>query len=291
MMLSMTGFARAVATNAEVTVAVELRAVNSRSLDLALKLPADLRHLEEHLRTRIAGHLTRGRIEADVKVDDPGARGQVFEIDPARAEGLATILGRLREAGIDVRIGLNDLTGATGVLTARAAPQSDPAIVLGALDQALDQALAGLVAMRRTEGNTIAADMRGRLAWMAGQIDRIAALAEGLPALFNQRLAERLAGLTAATIDAQRLAQEAALLADRCDITEEIVRARSHLAQFAAIMAADEPAGRKLNFLVQELNREFNTIGSKANQADIAHLTVDLKSELEKIREQVQNIE
>jgi len=291
MIESMTGFAGASATVADIVVAVELRATNSRFLDIAIRLPADLRHLEDHLRGRIGGKLTRGRIEAEVKVDDPGAKAQAFDLDQVRADGLAKTLFLLKELGIDVRLGLSELTGPAGVLRA-CAPKSDLDLVLQALDQALGEALAALVAMRRREGQAIAGDLARRLSWMDDQVTRIETLAAGLPGLFAQKLAERLAAVnTQGVVDPQRLAQEVAVLADRCDISEEVVRARSHIDQFALIMGADEPAGRKLNFLIQELNREFNTIGSKAGQAQIAHLAVDLKSELEKIREQVQNIE
>jgi len=292
MMLSMTGFAAAAATRNELSVSVELRSVNSRFLDIVLKLPADLRHAEERLRARIGARLTRGRVEAEIKLDDPGSKEQAFDIDPLKARGLAKVLAGLKALDIDVRLALGDLTGPAGVLKASAA-RPEQALITAALDEALDQALEALVAMRGREGQAIAADLKQRLDWMAAQVTQIEALAGSLPALFYQRLQERLATLAGSplALDPQRLAQAAAVLADRCDISEEIVRARSHLDQFAVIMADDDPAGRKLNFLIQELNRECNTIGSKAGQAQIAHLAVALKSELEKIREQVQNIE
>jgi uncharacterized protein (TIGR00255 family) len=293
MILSMTGFAAAAFTQDELTATVQVRTVNSRFLDLVFRLPTDLRFLEEHLRARLAGRLTRGRVEADINIDVPGTGGGLFDINPARAEGLARTLAVLQDKwGMHVGLCLNDLIGPAGVLNL-CAPQPDKARIIAAIDGALDQALDALVAMRRREGDAIADDLRRRLNGMARQMERIESLAKELPGLFYQKLQERLGMLTGGQVpvDPQRLAQEAAFLADRCDISEEIVRVRSHLRQLAGIMDADEPAGRKLNFLIQELNREFNTIGSKAGQAELAHLIVDLKAELEKIREQVQNVE
>ena len=153
-------------------------------------------------------------------------------------------------------------------------------------------ALGGLDTMRTTEGLNLAKDLLARVDDIEKRLDIVETDAAALPALYRQRLMERIEILTTGVeVDPVRLAQEAALLADKSDISEEIVRVRSHIQQFRDIIAADEPGGRKLNFLIQEFNREFNTMGSKSGKAALSHTIVELKSELEKIREQIQNIE
>ena len=147
--------------------------------------------------------------------------------------------------------------------------------------------------MREKEGAFLANDLKQRLGFVEQSLDQIEADATGLVPLYRERLQERITALTKGVVelDAGRIAQEAAILADRSDISEEIVRAESHLKQFRSIMISEEPAGRKLNFLLQEFNREFNTMGVKAGNAEVSHIIVNVKSELEKIREQVQNVE
>jgi uncharacterized protein (TIGR00255 family) len=161
------------------------------------------------------------------------------------------------------------------------------------IEACLQEALEDLDRMRCREGEFMARDLTQRLERLTDGTARIAEHAGGLPQLYQQRLKERVAALCGGSVSLapERIAQEAALLADRSDITEELVRVRSHVAQFRRFTSAAEPAGRKLNFLLQEFNREFNTIGSKAANSEIAHIVVELKSELEKMREQVQNIE
>ena len=174
-----------------------------------------------------------------------------------------------------------------------AAAAADAERLWPAIEAGLRRALDELEAMRRREGEHLARDLLARLAQVDAALKDIAARSEGLTVLIQQRLKERMALITRGVveIDPTRLAQEAAFLADRSDISEEIVRAQSHLRQCRDTMDSAEPAGRKLNFLLQELNREFNTMGSKIGDADAAHRVVDVKSQLEKIREQVQNIE
>jgi uncharacterized protein (TIGR00255 family) len=161
------------------------------------------------------------------------------------------------------------------------------------ISDCITKALLQVDGMRCQEGEFIGRDIALRLDGVEQQLGRIETSVEDLPAIYRDKLQARINNLTAgvADIDPVRLAQEAALLADRSDISEEIIRVRSHIKQFRSIMADDQPAGKRLNFLLQELNREFNTMGSKAGQARAAHMIVDIKAEIEKIREQVQNIE
>ena len=196
------------------------------------------------------------------------------------------------EFDVDGSISIDLLIGTGGVLRP-VQTELDLEMIWPVLEECLEQALDNLNSMRAREGAYIASDLEGRLDRIAQMLDRISSGADGLLDHYQNRLKERLTTLTRGTVelDEARVTQEAAFLADRSDISEEIVRAGSHIAQFRRYMAAPDACGRKLNFLLQELNREFNTMGSKVGNADTAHLIVEVKSEFEKIREQVQNIE
>lgn len=293
MMQSMTAYASAEQIETQRTVTVEIRSVNSRYLDIALKLHHEYAGLEKRIRSAVSRCLTRGRIDIRIQIERDDEGDAAFRIQEARAVALDNVLGELkRRYAWDIRLPFEFLSGAGGVVrSAREAVDLDA--LWPAVSPCLDRALAELVAMRKTEGGHIAADLAVRLHTIETQLAKIRENAEDLVPGFQQRLTERIGQLTNGMIDLDpnRLAQEAAFLADRSDISEEIVRVESHIRQFEQIMASGEPAGRKLNFLLQEFNREFNTMGSKVGDADIAHIIVAVKSEVEKIREQVQNIE
>jgi uncharacterized protein (TIGR00255 family) len=289
----MTGYAAAAFTSEESAVSIEIRTVNSRSLDLSLRVSPGDTGLEERVRSLISKRLARGRVEVKIQIGSAAGEAGAVEVDLARARAVMAALTRLREEfAFTAEPSLELLVGCGGVLrAAEAATDAErhwPAVETG-LKRALDE----LEAMRRREGDHLAQDLLARLAQVDDALQEIAARSDGLTALIQQRLKERMAVITRGVVDLDptRLAQEAAFLADRSDISEEVVRAESHLRQFRDTMGSPEPAGRKLNFLLQELNREFNTMGSKIGDADAAHRVVDVKSELEKIREQVQNIE
>jgi uncharacterized protein (TIGR00255 family) len=293
MIKSMTGFAAAAATSGSWSLSVEIRSYNSRHLDMALRLPPGYVDLEERVRNLIAARLTRGRVEVKVHIEDTAAAGASVEADVARARAVRDGLERIRtELGLPDPVTLPLIAAAGGILKA-IQPEADLAAAGALLEGILVQALENLDAMRAAEGRALSLDLGARLAAIEASLVDIAGYGAGMPAAFQERLRERLAVLTQGRveIDPVRVAQEVALLADRCDISEEIVRARSHLQQFRAIMAAAEAGGRQLNFLLQELNREFNTMGSKIGNAAAAHAVVAVKTELEKIREQIQNIE
>ena len=293
MMKSMTGFAGAEKTAGALTAAVEIRSYNSRYLDLTVRLPQGCLSMEERVKALVSAAISRGRVEARLQIRDESEPAHVFEIDTAVADSYHDALKTLRDRfGLVEPIPLSLLAGAGGIIRPRETP---PDLEAGwpTVRDCVSEALSAFTAMREREGAFIAADFADRLSAIEAAIDAIAADSEGMLTHYRQRLTERIGALTegAAEIDPARIAQEAAFLADRSDISEEIVRARSHLEQFRKTMAADEPAGRKLNFLLQEFNREFNTIGSKTGHADVSHRVVTVKSELEKIREQVQNLE
>jgi uncharacterized protein (TIGR00255 family) len=291
----MTGYGRGAAARGDRRVVVELRSVNHRFLDLKLRGVQLPPAIEDQVAARIKARIARGAIAVSVRLEgEAGAGGIRVDLDAARRayrelERLAS------ELDLDAAIGLSMLSQVPGVLVAADGERADDAageLILAALDDAL----AALLAMRATEGATLARDLEGRRAALAAMIERVAGLAAATPAEAERRLRERVGRLLAGggagvAIDDVRLAQEVAILADRLDVTEELVRARSHLVQLAAMFTGDGEVGRKLDFLVQELGREYNTIGSKAQSAEIARIVVDAKAELERMREQVQNVE
>ena len=293
MIKSMTGFASAAATEGKIAVTVEMRTYNSRNLDLSLRVNPGDPGLEERIRTLLSGSIVRGRVEVKIQVETTVDDAARVEVDMTRAQALMAVLKRLQaDLGLDGPPSLELLMACGGILK-NAAPETDAERVWPTLEACLTQALGELDAMRGREGRYLAQDLDARLDRIEGALKEIAGNAAGLTAVFQERLRERITTLTQGIveIDHARLAQEAAFLAERSDISEELVRAESHIRQFRGIMASAEAGGRKLNFLLQELNREFNTMGSKIGSADVAHAVVDVKSELEKIREQVQNVE
>jgi len=274
-------------------VSIEIRTYNSRNLDSALRLPAGYTDLEERVRSVIAARLTRGRIETRIHIEDVSDSASPVEVDLARARAVITALEQLKtELGLEGAVSLELLVGVGGVLKT-VQPKADLDAVWPVLEGCLVQALDGLDAMRATEGRNLAIDLGARIDALEAAIGDISRKSAGLATLYQERLKERITTLTQGLVDIDpaRIAQEAAFLADRADISEEIVRAGSHLSQFRSIMDAAEPGGRKLNFLLQELNREFNTMGSKISNAAAGHVVVEVKAELEKIREQIQNVE
>jgi len=293
MVKSMTGFASAAATAENIAVTIEMRTYNSRNLDLSLRVSPGDPGLEERIRALLSGRLVRGRVEIKIQVETTVDDAARVEVDMTRARALMAVLKRLQaDLGLDGAPSLELLMACGGILQ-NAAPETDVERVWPTLEACLTQALGELDAMRGREGRYLAQDLDARLDRIEGALKEIAGNAAGLAAIYQERLRERIATLTQGLveIDHARLAQEVAFLAERSDISEELVRAESHIRQFRGIMAAPEAGGRKLNFLLQELNREFNTMGSKIGSADVAHAVVDVKSELEKIREQVQNVE
>ena len=293
MIKSMTGFAAAEIIDGDVTVSADIRATNSRHLDIVLRVPSNYMALEEKIKGLITRQIVRGRLEVKIQIKD-GTEGMVtFEIDWVRAKAMHAALAQLK-AKLDLKndISVDHLLGAGGIIKPVETMDESGGIWL-ALKSCLTRALDDLENMRRKEGDFIAGDLIGRLDFIETCLSEIKRDSGNLLDRYQERLKERIAALTQETVelDPGRLAQEAAYLADRSDISEEIVRAKSHVKQFRQIMASDEPGGRKFNFLLQELHREFNTIGSKIGHADISYKVVDIKAELEKIREQIQNVE
>ncbi len=293
MIKSMTAFARADTITDRFHVDIEIRSYNSRYLDISLKVPHGYQPLESQIKTLISEYAARGRIEIRIQIQDQSEQAYVYEINTIKARAYHKALVELADLLTLDGPGITaELMAGAGVIQA-ADNEKEFDVLWPVVKRCLKTAMNDLDAMRRKEGENIAADFKIRLGFIEKTLERIKAESSGLIMIYKERLTERIAALTngVVEIDSARIAQEAAILADRSDISEEIVRARSHLDQFRDLMEADEPAGRKLNFLLQEFNREFNTMGSKTGKADVSHLVVSVKSELEKLREQVQNIE
>ncbi|MGD9239826.1 MAG: YicC/YloC family endoribonuclease [Desulfobacterales bacterium] len=293
MIKSMTAFATAENSVDELTVKIEIRSYNSRHLDIFLRVPPACQPLEEKIKGLITDRVARGRLEIRVQIDDSSEEALALEVDFSRAEALVAAFKQLKSRfDLKTDITLEMLLGAGGIIkTGEKLEKED--IVWPAVKHCLQLALDDLEAMRQKEGDFIAKDFEHRLNFLKACLKKIRKNSDDLLPQYQERLKERVALLAqdSVELDPARIAQEAAFLADRSDISEEIVRAESHLDQFDQIMNAVEPAGRKLNFLLQELNREFNTMGSKVGNAEVAYLIIDVKSELEKIREQIQNVE
>ena len=293
MIKSMTGFAAAEVTTGAITVLMDIHAYNSKHLDIVLRLPSSYMALEDKMKGLITRRIVRGRLEVKVQIKD-GSEGTVaFEIDWARANAIHGALVQLNEK-LDLKndISVDNLLSVGGMIKPVEKVDDSDSIWLAA-KECLTRALNDLEAMRSKEGDFIADDLLARLDFIETCLLEIKGDSSNLINQYQERLKGRIAALTQETVelDPGRLAQEAAYLADRSDISEEIVRAESHVEQFRHIMRSEEPGGRKLNFLLQELHREFNTIGSKIGHADTSHRVVDVKAELEKIREQIQNVE
>lgn len=293
MIKSMTSFAEASHLTEQVRCDVEIRSYNSRHLDIGLHLPRSFNRFEEGIRKLIAEKVARGRVEIRVSIEEPSEDSVRFKIDVGRAKAYYQALDTLKKRfGLESDITLEILLGGGDMIRSEERDK-DFDFLWDIVSHALLCAIDDLDSMRVREGTHLEADLEGRLCLIEDRLSLVEKEAAAIPALYRERLMEKIERLTSGVgdIDAVRLAQEAAILADKSDISEEIVRALSHINQFREIMASPEPGGRKLNFLVQEFNREFNTMGAKAGSTELSHTIVELKSELEKIREQVQNIE
>jgi len=289
-MRSMTGYGRGVVEQGGVRATVDVRAVNHRFLDLKLRGAAVSPALEDAITARVRAAIERGSVVVSLHL----ARGTAaagFRIDPDAAEhayrALAALAARLAIPGPDLAL----ILAQPGVVSAEDRSDDDDA-VSGAARAALDGALGQLNGMRAAEGAALATELQTRLDELVAARTQIAVLAAGVPQQLARRLAERVKRLAdEAGVDPGRLAQEVALLADRSDITEELVRLASHLDQARALVSGTGAAGRRLDFLVQEIGRELNTIGAKSTTAEITTAVVAAKASLEKVREQVQNVE
>lgn len=288
----MTGYGRGEATVNGWRLEVELSGVNRKQADISVSLPAALLELETEARQLLSRSVSRGRVAAKVGLAHTEAGETRLLFDDGLARQYVAAVKRLSsECGIREDLSAADLFRAPGVFRIDESG-ADPAEVREPLLTALEAALCQLVKMQEEEGAHLRADLETRLAAIVESIEEIRRLAPRVAPAYRQNLERRLSesGVSLDLGD-DRLLREIALFAERCDVTEELTRLDSHLVLFRNYLEGTEPAGRSLDFLCQEINRELNTIGSKANDAEIARHVVAAKTELEKIREQVQNVQ
>lgn len=293
MIFSMTGYGRAESELKGGRLAVEVRSVNNRYLDVQVKTPRALLALEQRIRKSVQDRFARGRFDVFIALSGEDGRSVRLKLDADLAGQYISAFRELQgKFGLPGEMDLSLLAAIPDIMT-RDEAREDPEAIWPSLLESLDRAMNDLQGMRTAEGAALAKDMTTRL----GTIDRlVSAIQEKSPRVVEyarERMAETVKRLIGEQLDPARLAQEIALLAERTDVTEELTRLRSHLAQFGGMLEGSSGAavGRKLDFLLQEMGREANTVASKAMDADIARSVVDIKAELEKIREQAQNIE
>ncbi len=288
----MTGFGRAEGETSLGRLAVECRSINHRYSDINLKLPKRLMSFETRIKEKIRSEFSRGRIDLSVKLDTTGEGKIQFEVDLPVAEQIYKALQVLKERfELQGEITLDQMVGAKDLIVAKEEGE-DVEPLWKEMVPILKQSLSEMNQMKRTEGAALVRDILQRFNRISTLLDEVRARFPSSLKAYQDRFKERLKTLLEGTdLDQARFEQEVACWAERTDITEELVRAGSHLSQFRALLDGEESVGRKMDFLLQEIHREVNTISSKVNDAEISQRTVEMKSELEKIREQVQNIE
>ena len=294
MVRSMTGFGRAELSGESIAVTVEARSVNHRHLDVALRLPRPLASLELDARRLVQARLERGRVDVTVQVTPlTGTATQRVQVDGALArEYIARAQAVAAELGLGPAPGVEWILDRPGVMRLEDAEPVEPSAPWPLLERALTQALDELVERRAAEGERLVDALRTLHADLGTAVESMATRAPASSARREQRLRERLRGLLADTaIDETRILTEAAIWAEKSDVTEELARLRAHLAEFSLALDKGGPVGRALDFLIQELNREVNTVGSKADDLELSQAALAAKAVLEKIREQVQNLE
>lgn len=289
---SMTGYGRGESPGPEFNCIVEMRSVNHRYRDIFLRLPRELSEFEDRLRRLVAKHFDRGRIDVSVTLEEAGESLTAVKTNRSLIDSYVHHTRQLADdLGLPWDLGVHDLISLPGVMEL-VPMQVDCEIIWSRLEESTLSAITGLQEMRSKEGRFLAQDVIARTQLIEEHIERIAERAPRVSEDYKMKLKERLKEFLGDTlIDESRITMEALVYADKSDITEELVRLRSHIAQIYEVIYQDEPIGRRLEFLVQEMQREVNTIGSKAQDSDISHMVVNIKSELEKIREQIQNIE
>ena len=293
MIKSMTAFGRVERSVEGGSLTVEIRCLNRRYREISVRLPHLLASLEDRVKKAVSSTIQRGRADVSIKQRMVDNMGRSIDVNVPLAESYYAALSRLKDVlGLTEDIQLATLLDLEGIVST-SEPDVDLETSWKVLADCLSEALEQVDDMRVSEGAVLYEDMKKRLQTIEGNLMKIRDLAHIVVQEYQMRLNERISLLTEGNVELEpsRLAQEVAFLADKADVTEEIVRMESHLKQFRRMMESQEAIGRPLDFLLQEFNREINTVGSKSGAAEISHLVVEIKSELEKIREQVQNVE
>lgn len=292
MIKSMTGYGSAKGTVDGLEISIELKSVNNRYLDTSVRLPRSFLFAEEMVKSRVQSHISRGKVDVFVSVDSSAAGDMAVRVNEPLLKGYMEAIAHIAEEyGLE-----NDLTALSvsrfpDVLSVEKKDLDSEAITAG-MAEIVEAALKDFDAMRLREGEKLRDDVLGRLETINALVCQVETKAPETVAEYRRRLEQKMTEvLGTAGIDENRILAEAAIFADHIAVDEETVRLRSHMSQLRTMINGNSPTGRKIDFLIQEFNREANTIGSKCQNSEIAHVVVDLKSEIEKIREQIQNIE
>lgn len=291
-MKSMTGFGRAKQEEKEKEYLVEIRSVNHKYVDISLKAPRNLLYLEDKIRKLVLNKIARGKIDIYINYTNLGIEGRKVLINKELAKEYIEQLKQLaEETQIDGKIRITEISKMPDVLNVQEDEESQEQI-WGELSECMNKAIDSLVQMRKQEGMKIKVDLLDRLEKIENNVNEISTLSTGLVEEYIVKLERRIQEiLKTDVVDQNRLAQEIVIYSDKCSIEEELTRLKSHSNQFRQILEKEEPIGKKLDFLIQEMNREINTIGSKSGSVEITNKVIEVKTQLEDIREQIQNIE
>ena len=292
MIKSMTGFGRASGTQGGFEVTIELRSVNHRYFEFTTRMPRAFQFAEEKLKALCQQSISRGKVEASVFIEDTNENATEIEINRQYADAYLKALKTLsKEYKLKNDVKASSFIGNSEMFKLRR-KEIDDEQVLEAVLPVAEEAIKSFIAMRETEGERLKADISSRAETILSKVSLIEARSPETVKAYRERLEAKIKELLEdAKVDEQRLITETAIFADKVAVDEETVRLRSHIKQLSSLLEEEGPVGKKLDFIVQEMNRETNTIGSKCQDVEIAHIVVDIKSEIEKIREQVQNIE
>lgn len=292
MIKSMTGYGRANIEENLRKYQVEIKSINHKYLDISVKMPKQISYLEESIKKEISSKIKRGKIDVFINFENDSNEGRKIKINTELAKMYIKELKELaQKEDILADIQVNEIAKYPDVLEIQNDQEDET--IKQELIKTVEQATEKLIQMRSIEGNKMAEDILIRLNQIDEKVKEISKLSTGLIEEYVVKLEERIKQLLKEEqdIDKNRLAQEVVIFADKCSIEEEVTRLNSHISQFKELLSSDEPIGKKLDFIIQEMNRETNTIGSKANNLEITNYVVDIKTELENVREQIQNIE
>lgn len=292
MIKSMTGFGRSTYENEGREYIVEIKSVNNRFNDINIKMPRNLNYLEEKIRKQILSNISRGKVEVSIQLNNNSDLGKKINLNTDIANRYIEELKKLtEETNIIDNINIMDIAKFPDVLNIKIDEEAEE-IIEKELFIALDSAINSFLDMRQKEGSKIKVDLENRIEVIKQKIEQVSSISTGLVDEYVVKLETRIKELLKTdVVDQTRLAQEVVIYSDKCSVEEEITRLKSHISQFLNLLNENIAIGKKLDFLIQEMNRETNTIGSKANNLEITNFVVDIKTELENIREQIQNIE
>ena len=292
MIKSMTGFGRSTYENEGREYIVEIKSVNNRFNDVNIKMPRNLNYLEDKIRKEILNNISRGKVEVSIQLNNNSDLGKKINLNTDIAKKYIEELKKLtQETSIIDNINIMDVAKFPDVLNIRIDEEAEE-VIQKELFTALEGAINSFLDMRQKEGSKIKVDLENRIEVIKQKIEQISSISAGLVDEYIVKLETRIKELLKTdVVDQTRLAQEVVIYSDKCSVEEEITRLKSHISQFLNLLNENIAIGKKLDFLIQEMNRETNTIGSKANNLEITNLVVDIKTELENVREQIQNIE